>query len=51
MNEEDEEQRKPIMFKKQNQPTQNKHNHKKTPKNSRKHQGQRKTITTISKIN
>ena len=48
MNEEDEEQRKPIMFKKQNQPTQNKHNHN---KNSRKHQGQRKTITTISKIN
>ena len=32
MNEEDEEQRKPIMFKKQNQPTQNKHNHKKFPK-------------------
>jgi hypothetical protein len=32
MNEEDEEQRKPIMFKKQNQPTQNKHNHKKLTK-------------------
>ena len=29
MNEEDEEQRKPIMFKKQNQPTQNRHNNKK----------------------
>jgi hypothetical protein len=29
MNEQDEEQRKTIMFKKQNQPTQNKHNNKK----------------------